>query len=70
MQARGFYDDQLVSTLPCDDDDDDAAGSFAVPLEAVSTATVVSSGLISPKARFNSWPVVTFLLYSTKLHSR
>lgn len=67
MQARGFYDDQLVSTLPCDDD---AAGSFAVPLEAVSTATVVSSGLISPKARFNSWPVVTFLLYSTKLQSR
>ena len=59
-------DNQLVSTRICDND---SAGSLAVALAVFSTAAVVSSGLIAPNPRFTCWPVVTYLLNSTKLHS-
>ena len=50
--------------------DKDSAGSLAEPLEVVcSTVIVVSSVLISPKARFNSMPVVVFFLNSIKAHT-
>lgn len=58
---------QLVLTLP---GDNDVASSFVMSLEVVSAAVMVSSGLISPVARFHSMPVVVSLKNTMKVHSR
>lgn len=59
--------DQVPLTLPWEKG---IVGSLTMPLDVVLSPIVVSSGLIVPKPRFNSRPGATFLLNSTKLHSR